>query len=141
MFADTHSNTLGWLLDQKLGTLTGVACAVLLTADGLLHSRTSSLDQDQAERRAAVAAGLRGAARGYNDEFEGDGVRQVVLELTNYVCLLTQAGENALLLVQTTDPDADLATIAHQAAKLAASVGEQMAVGTRQPLAEEQAAG
>ncbi|MEU9415993.1 roadblock/LC7 domain-containing protein [Streptomyces sp. NPDC048272] len=141
MFSDTHSNTLGWLLDEQLGTLEGVRGAVLISADGLLHSRTSSIDQEQAERHAAIASSLRGGARTYSEEFGGGGMRQILLELNEYVCLITQAGENMLLLVQTIDPDADLATIAHQMAELAGKVGDQMAVEARKPDPDEQAAG
>ncbi|KOU65953.1 hypothetical protein ADK55_06560 [Streptomyces sp. WM4235] len=141
MFTDTHSNKLGWLLDQQLGTLAGVHCAVLISADGLLHSRTSSIDQDQGERHAAIASSLRGAGRSYGEAFDGGGLRQIVLELTEYVCLITQAGEHMLLLAQTTGPDADIATIAHQMGELAVSVGDQMAVEARRPVPEAQAAG
>ncbi|MER6443664.1 roadblock/LC7 domain-containing protein [Streptomyces venezuelae] len=141
MFTDTHANTLGWLLDKQLGTLEGVSCAVLISADGLLHSRTSSVTQEQGERHAAIASSLRGAARTYSEEFAGGGVRQVLLEMHSYVCLITQAGENMLLLVQTTGPDADIATIAHQMGDLAASVGSQMTVEARRTDPEAQAAG
>ncbi|MFF5488760.1 roadblock/LC7 domain-containing protein [Streptomyces virginiae] len=141
MFTDTHANTLGWLLDEQLGTLQGVRCAVLISADGLLHSRTSSITQEQGERHAAIASSLRGAARTYSQEFHGGGVRQVLLEMQEYVCLITHAGQNMLLLVQTTGPDADIATIAHQMGELAGSVGSQMAVEARKTDPEAQAAG
>ncbi|MFI6112814.1 roadblock/LC7 domain-containing protein [Kitasatospora sp. NPDC051164] len=141
MFTDTHANTLGWLLDERLATLDGVQCAVLLSTDGLLHSRTASIGHDQAERHAAIVASLRGAARTYSEEFSGGGMRQLLLELNSYVCLVTQAGPNALLLVQTTGPDVDLAAIAHQMGELAVSVGDQMAVEARTPVRDAQAAG
>lgn len=140
MFTNTHANTYGWLLDQEIGTLDGVRCAVLVSADGLLHSRTSSIDQDEGERYAAITSSLRGAARTYSEEFNGGGLRQVVLELGEYVSLITQTGENLLLLVQTTDPDADIATIAHQTGALAEKVGDKMAVEARRPGPEGQAA-
>lgn len=136
-----HANGLGWLLDQRLGTLPGVHGAVLVSADGLLHSRTSSLDQETAEARSAVAATLKGAARAYSESFGGGGVRQILLELVNHVALITETGENVLLLVQTTGPDADISAVAHQAAELAVSVGKHMAVEARGPAAEEQATG
>ncbi|WP_079170876.1 roadblock/LC7 domain-containing protein [Streptomyces sp. CC53] len=99
MFADTHSNTLGWLLEEQLGTLAGVRCGVLISTDGLLHSRTSSIDQNQGERYAAIFAGLHGAARTFSQEFDGGGMRQLLLELPESVCLITQAGKNVFLLV------------------------------------------
>ncbi|MFE9846597.1 roadblock/LC7 domain-containing protein [Streptomyces goshikiensis] len=140
MFTDTHANTYGWLLDQKIGTLTGVRCAVLVSADGLLHSRTSSISQGEGERYAAIASSLRGAARSYSEEFGGGGLRQVVLELDHFVSLITQTGANLLLLVQTTDPDADITTIAHQTGALAEKLGDQLAVKARRPGPDEQAA-
>ncbi|WP_327411265.1 roadblock/LC7 domain-containing protein (plasmid) [Streptomyces sp. NBC_01281] len=140
MYTDTRANRLGWLLDQQLGTLDGVRHAVLISADGLLHSRTSSIGQDDGERYAAIASALRGAGRSYAEEFEGGGLRQIVLELSNYVCLITQAGKNMLLLAQTANPSADVATIAHQMQELAGRVGGEMAIEARRD-AEGQATG
>ncbi|MFI2736628.1 roadblock/LC7 domain-containing protein [Streptomyces sp. NPDC018711] len=141
MFADTHANTFGWLLDERFATLDGVECAVLLTTDGMLHSRTSSVSHDAAERHAAIASSLRGATHAYSEEFHGGGMRQLLLELNEYVCLITQAGPNALLLVQTSGPDVDLAAVAHQMSELAVSVGEEMAVEPRTLQPGGQAAG
>lgn len=43
---DTHSNSLGWLLDQELGSVEGVRYAVLMSSDGLLKARTETIGQD-----------------------------------------------------------------------------------------------
>ncbi|MBM7438723.1 roadblock/LC7 domain-containing protein [Streptomyces sp. HB132] len=132
-FANTHANALGWLLDESLGSLSSVRCAVLISSDGLLHSRTADLPQDAAEKRAAMGSGLLGIAREYGAVSEGGGCRQVLMELEERLCLIGQAGTNMLLLVETTGPDADIAVIAGQMELLARRVGQHMRVADRLP--------
>ncbi|MFZ3491904.1 roadblock/LC7 domain-containing protein [Streptomyces sp. 5.8] len=140
-FTDTHANSLGWLLDSELGALDGVRCAVLVSVDGLIHSRTSSLTQDEGERHAAIASGLRASARAYSEAFAGGGVRQILLEFNEHMCLITSTGVNLLLLVQTTGPDVDIATITHQMGVLGGRVGDHLNVASRLAGGDEGAAG
>lgn len=132
-FTSTHANALGWLLDSELGSLNGVKCAVLISSDGLLYSRTDSLTQEEGEKLSAMGSGFLAIAREYNNYSDGGGVRQVLVELDAHICLIGQAGTNMLLLVETSGPDADVATIAQQMAALAQRVGHEMAVADRQP--------
>ncbi|MGW1726720.1 roadblock/LC7 domain-containing protein [Streptomyces sp. NPDC002306] len=129
----SHANALGWLLDEQLGSLRDVRHAVLISADGLLHSRTRSLAQESAEKRAAMGSGLLAIAREYGAVSEGGGCRQVLMELENRLCLLGQAGVNMLLLVETAGPDADVAIIAGQMEMLAKRVGEHLSIADRRP--------
>ncbi|MEU5900131.1 MULTISPECIES: roadblock/LC7 domain-containing protein [Streptomyces] len=129
----TTGNELGWLLDRALGSIEGVRHAVLMSSDGLLHSRTAGIGQDEAEKFAAITAAVRAAALAYDEETGGGGTRQALIELTNHVGLITQAGGNTMLSVQTTGPDADIGLITHHMLELAQRVGHEMKVAPRQP--------
>lgn len=49
--SDTRSTTLGWLLDEQLGSVEGVRYAVLMSGDGLLNTRTETISQNEARSR------------------------------------------------------------------------------------------
>lgn len=136
-YADTHSNKLGWLLDSHLTGLNGVQGALLISSDGLLSSRTSALGQEAAEKLAAVTASLRASALAYAAETGGGGLRQVVIETDARLYLVTRAGHNMLLGVETTSPDVDVALITEGMIRLADSVQHEMTVADRQTAAEE----
>ncbi|MGV4891568.1 roadblock/LC7 domain-containing protein [Streptomyces viridosporus] len=105
--SNSKGNGSGWLLSE-LEKTAGVEFAVLVSADGMLQAHTGELDIDYAEKLAAVAATLRGASRAYAQEAGGEGVRQVLIETVTHIALITQAGENAMLVVKTDGPDADM---------------------------------
>ncbi|MFF8917414.1 roadblock/LC7 domain-containing protein [Streptomyces sp. NPDC015032] len=136
-FADTHSNPLGWLLDKQLAGVPGVQGALLISSDGLLSSRTSTLGQEGAEKLSAVTAALRAAALSYAELSRGGGVRQVVLETDVRLYLVTRAGHNMLLGVETTGLDVDVAAITEEMIRLADRVHDKTTVADRQPVVEE----
>lgn len=131
-----HANALGEFLDQELGTLSGVKDAILLSSDALLHSRTQNLSQDEAERLAAMGAGFQAIAGQYNERSGGGGVRQVLVELENHLCMISQAGTNMRLLVETTGTDVDVATIAGQMAALPQRIAKELDLASRQTSGE-----
>ncbi|MFF3127101.1 roadblock/LC7 domain-containing protein [Streptomyces sp. NPDC057908] len=135
-YADTHSNPLGWLLDRQLAGVPGVQGALLISSDGLLSSRTATLDQEAAENRAAVTAALRAAALSYTSVSDGGGVRQVVIETDAHLYLITRAGHNMLLGVETTALDVDVEAITEEMLRLADRVHDEMTVADRQTVTE-----
>ncbi|MFF3735346.1 roadblock/LC7 domain-containing protein [Streptomyces sp. NPDC002476] len=146
-YADTHSNPLGWLLDRHLAEVPGVRGALLISADGLLFSRTSTpgrenkRDQDkkgqeEAEKLAAATAALRAAALSYVALSGGEVLRQVMLETDGRLYLVTRAGHNMLLGVETTALEVDVAAITEEMLRLADRVHDEMTVADRQPVTE-----
>ncbi len=55
---------LRWLLDDLVDRVPGLDRAIVLSADGLLLSRSGTLTEDDADRLAAVASAFQGLARG-----------------------------------------------------------------------------
>ncbi|MEU3299826.1 roadblock/LC7 domain-containing protein [Streptomyces sp. NPDC006678] len=121
---------IGWLL-ERLEETEGVAYAVLVAADGMSPDYTPRLQQEQAEKIAAITSTLWAASRAFDRETGGGGVRQFVMESVDHISLLIPAGENTMLAVRTSSPSADIGVISEAALRLAGSVGDQLGVKTR----------
>ncbi|MER6029767.1 roadblock/LC7 domain-containing protein [Streptomyces sp. NPDC001851] len=133
---DTHSNSLGWLLDQELGCVEGVEYAVLMSGDGLLQARTTTIGQEDAEKLAAVTASLRAAGKAWDEHVGGKGMCQLLIESQGRIGLTTAAAHNTMLSVVTTGPEADVGLISHHMVRLAARLGHEMGVSDRHPASE-----
>ncbi|MQY15022.1 hypothetical protein SRB5_51990 [Streptomyces sp. RB5] len=131
--SDTRANTLGWLLDEQLGSVEGVRYAVLMSGDGLLKARTKTIGQEDGEKLAALTASLRAAGRAWNEFTGGEGIRQQLIECVSNIGLTTAAGQNTMLSVCTTGPHADIGLISRHMAALAIRLGEQLGVEERRP--------
>lgn len=121
---------LHWLLDDFVGRVTAADRIVVLSADGLLVSRSSSLSDEDAEHLAAVASAFQGLARGAARHFEGGGVRQTLVEMDNMFLVVTAAGRGACLAVLASDR-ADLGLIAYEMNILLKRVGTYLSAAPR----------
>ncbi|MEU6085578.1 roadblock/LC7 domain-containing protein [Streptomyces sp. NPDC047085] len=137
---DTHSNGLGWLLDQELGSVEGVAYAVLMSSDGLLQARTETIGQEDAEKLAALTASLRAAGKAWDEHVGGQGMCQLLIESQGRIGLTTAAARNSMLSVVTTGPEADVGLISHHMVRLATRLGHELEVGDRRPVPEDSTA-
>jgi predicted regulator of Ras-like GTPase activity (Roadblock/LC7/MglB family) len=104
---------LDWLLDDLLGRLPGADRAIVLSADGLLIGRSSSLLRDDADHLSAVASGLQSLARGAGRHFDGGAVRQTIIEMDRVFLIVTAAGAGSCLAVLA-EADADLGLLAYE---------------------------
>jgi len=104
---------LDWLLDDLLGRLPGADRAIVLSADGLLIGRSSSLLRDDADHLSAVASGLQSLARGAGRHFDGGTVRQTIVEMDRAFLIVTAAGAGSCLAVLA-EADADLGLLAYE---------------------------
>lgn len=124
------TGNIGWLLEE-LEKTEGVKYAVLVASDGMSPDYTPRLQQEQAEKIAAIGSTLWGASRTYDHETRGGGVRQLLMESVDHISLLIPAGKNTILAVGTTGPNVDIGVISEAALRLAGSVGDQLGVKTR----------
>lgn len=113
---------LGWLLDDLLGRLPGADRAIVLSADGLVVSRSSNMHRDDADQLAAVASGLQSLSRTTGRYFGGGSVQQTVVEMDNAFLIVTAAGTAAHLALLTTI-DADMGIVAYETNLLVRQVG------------------
>jgi predicted regulator of Ras-like GTPase activity (Roadblock/LC7/MglB family) len=122
---------LRWLLDDLVDRVPGLDRAVVLSADGLLLSRSASLTEDDADRLAAVASAFQGLAKGTGRQFGGGAVRQTVVEMDEAFLFVTAAGRGACLAVLTA-ADADLGMVAYEVNLLVHKVGGRLSAAPRQ---------
>jgi predicted regulator of Ras-like GTPase activity (Roadblock/LC7/MglB family) len=121
---------LDWLLDDLLSRLPGAERAIVLSADGMLIGRSSTLTRDDAEHLSAVASGLQSLARGAGRHFGGGAVRQTIIEMDHSFLIVTAAGIGACLAVLA-EVDADLGLLAYEMNLLVTRVGAYLVARPR----------
>lgn len=121
---------LRWLLDQLIERVVGVDMAVLLSADGLLLSRSTGMGIEPAEHLAATASALTGLARSAGRQFFRGAVVQTAIEMEGGYLLVATAGQGTALAVLT-DQDPDLGMIVYEMQLLVRRVGDHLGVAPR----------
>jgi uncharacterized protein len=121
---------LRWLLDDFVGRVAAADRVVVLSADGLLIGRSSSLSHEDGEHLSAIASAFQGLARGAARHFECGGVRQTLVEMDNAFLVVTAAGRGACLAVLASD-EADLGLIAYELNILLKRVGTYLSAAPR----------
>jgi predicted regulator of Ras-like GTPase activity (Roadblock/LC7/MglB family) len=121
---------LDWLLDDLVRRVAHVGKAVILSQDGIALGASGTLDRDDAEHLAALAAGFQSLARGTVRHFGGGAVRQTVIEMESGFLLVTAAGSGTCLAV-IAHQGADLGLVAYEMAVLVRRSGEHIRVNTR----------
>ncbi|HEY2762477.1 MAG TPA: roadblock/LC7 domain-containing protein [Pseudonocardiaceae bacterium] len=121
---------LQWLLDDFVQRVVAVDRTVVLSADGLLIGRSSTLSTEDGEHLSAVASAFQSLARGTARQFEGGAVRQTLVEMDNAYLVVTAAGRGACLAVLASD-QADLGLVAYEMNILLKRVGTYMSAAPR----------
>jgi predicted regulator of Ras-like GTPase activity (Roadblock/LC7/MglB family) len=121
---------LNWLLDDLVGRVARVRHAMILTGDGLPMGTSKDLDPAEAERFAALAAGLYSLARTVGERVKGGGVRQTVIELEKAFMFVVAAGDGTCLAV-VAEGDANIGLIAYEMARLVKRVRRHLATSAR----------
>lgn len=126
-----QAGQLDWLLDDLARRVGQVSKAVILSQDGMALGASQSLDRDDAEHLAALAAGFQSLARGAARHFgSGAAVRQTIIEMDSGYLLVAAAGSGTCLAVLA-QQGADLGLVAYEMAILVRRSGEHIRVNTR----------
>ncbi|MFE9320715.1 roadblock/LC7 domain-containing protein [Nocardia sp. NPDC052278] len=129
----TSSNitkNLDWLIDDFINRMPGIDCAVVLSTDGMLISKSSAMSRERAEHFCAMASALQGLARSAAGYFEVGGVRQSVIELDRAVLFVTSAGDNACLAVLAGE-DMNMGMVAYEMNQTVVRVGSFLSTTSR----------
>ena len=127
----TRVGQLDWLLDDLVRRVAPITKAVILSQDGMTLGASDTLERDDAEHLAALAAGFQSLARGAGRHFGGGGgVRQTIIEMESGFLLVAAAGAATCLAVLA-EQDADLGLVAYEMAILVRRSGEHIRVNTR----------
>jgi predicted regulator of Ras-like GTPase activity (Roadblock/LC7/MglB family) len=121
---------LDWLLDDLVRRVGPISKSVILSQDGIALGASGTLERDDAEHLAALAAGFQSLARGAGQHFGGGAVRQTIIEMESGFLLVTAAGSGTCLAV-IADQGADLGLVAYEMAVLVRRSGDHIRVNTR----------
>ena len=121
---------LDWLLDDLVRRDGPVGKAVILSADGIALGASSTLEREDAEHLAALAAGFQSLARGTGRHFGGGSVRQTIIEMESGFLLVSAAGSGTCLAVIAA-PGCDLGLVAYEMAVLISRSSEHIRVNAR----------
>ena len=128
--APNRVGQLDWLLDDLVRRVAHITKAVILSQDGMTLGASDTLERDDAEHLAALAAGFQSLARGAGRHFGGGGVRQTIIEMESGFLLVSAAGSGTCLAV-IAEEGADLGVVAYEMAILIRRTGEHIRVNTR----------
>jgi predicted regulator of Ras-like GTPase activity (Roadblock/LC7/MglB family) len=127
---------LDWLLDGLVAQVAGTRHAIVLSDDGLVISRSQSIERADAERLAAIATGQQSLARGVGQLFSGGPVHQVIIEMADLWLFITSAGRGThLAVVASQEVDAELMAVAMHT--LVQQVGQKLGTDARTPQADD----
>jgi predicted regulator of Ras-like GTPase activity (Roadblock/LC7/MglB family) len=127
-----RAGQLDWLLDDLVRRVAEITKAVILSQDGLTIGASDTLERDDAEHLAALAAGFQSLARGAGRHFGGGTARQTIIEMESGFLLVTAAGNGTCLAV-VTGPGADLGLVAYEMAVMVRRSAEHIRANTRAP--------
>lgn len=98
---NTNTDENSWQLELVAG-VRGVRHVVVLSADGLVRTRTQQTSREESERLAATCAGLTSLGSGVSRAFgAGTDPRQVMVEFDGGFLFIRGAGDGSRLAVVT----------------------------------------
>ncbi len=133
--ADGHQvGQFGWLVNNFVENVPGVAHAVVVSVDGLLLTGSARLPVDRAEQMAAIAAGIVSLNLGAAKVLGADRVIRAVVEMDGGALLLTSIKDGSCLAVLAVR-DCDIAQVAYEMTVLVDQVGQILTPQLRAALA------
>jgi predicted regulator of Ras-like GTPase activity (Roadblock/LC7/MglB family) len=120
----TPHSDLTWLLDELVG-VPHVRHVVVLSTDGLIIHKSTSLPRDAAEVLAAGTSSLYSLAAGTGRHFNSGSVQQLIVEYGKQTLFVAAAGRNARLAVFC-DQDVDLGTVGYEMSRLVLRIGQYL---------------
>jgi predicted regulator of Ras-like GTPase activity (Roadblock/LC7/MglB family) len=121
---------LDWLISEFVGTVPGVAHAVVVSSDGLPLAVSSTFPADRAERLAAITCGLVSLTGGAAQVLDTGGVVQTVVEMGQGV-MLTMAISDGSCLAVLASLDCDMALVAYHMTVMANRAGDALTPAVR----------
>ncbi|HYZ36861.1 MAG TPA: roadblock/LC7 domain-containing protein [Pseudonocardiaceae bacterium] len=128
--AQAGSERFGWLVDDFVNRVAGVAHALVVSSEGMPMTPSAHLPRDRADQLAAVASGLVSLAQGAARCFDAGQVVQTVVELEGGIMLLMSIGDGSSLAVLAA-PTCDIGLVGYEMTLLVDRVGQQLAAQPR----------
>jgi uncharacterized protein len=120
-----RQDDLGWFLDDFVVRVADVAHTIVVSADGVLLARSSTLPPANADQLAAVASGLTSLSEAAARTFDVGGIVQTCVEMDQGYLFTMTMGPGASLAVLAT-PDCEMGLLAYEMSLLVEQVGERL---------------
>jgi predicted regulator of Ras-like GTPase activity (Roadblock/LC7/MglB family) len=127
------ADEFNWLLNNFAERVAGVVHTVVVSSDGLLVASSAHLPRDNADSFAAVISSLISVVKSAARLFDGDEVRQTVVEMGRG-CLLAMSIRDGSCLASLISRDAEIGVVGYEMAKLAKQAGEVLTPALRAEL-------
>jgi len=88
-----------WLLGNFVNSVPGVRHTLVVSADGLLMAMSDHLERTEADRLAAVVAGLASLTKGAARQLRGGTVRQAIIEMDELFLFTMNISDGSVLAV------------------------------------------
>lgn len=123
----------GWLTNEFVRHVPGIAHVVVVSADGLLLTASDDLPRERAEQLSAVSSGLASLTQGAARCFDAGGVTQTVVEMdAGYLFLMSISNGSHLAVLAS--QNCDIGLVVYEMTLLVDRVGEQMTPDLRAQL-------
>jgi uncharacterized protein len=99
-----EARNLNWLVSSFVENVPGVREAAVVSSDGLLIAMSDGLGRAEADRLAAVAAGLMSIARGASRPIDAGRVNEVIIEYDWSLVFVMRVSEASCLVVIAARP-------------------------------------
>ncbi len=129
---NSSGEQLSWLLDNLVSRVASITQALVLSRDGLVVARSSTMSKEQADHLSALAAGVHSLARGAGQQTGGGNVRQTIIEMDSAFLFVMNAGQGACLAVLAS-AGANLGVMAYEMAMLVRRMGTHLSAAPRSP--------
>ena len=137
MTGDELLGRFSWLVDNFVERVPGVAHAVVISADGLLLTRSRRLPDERADQLAAVASGIVSLGEGAARCFDGGDIVQTLVEMQHGILLLTSIRDGSCL-VALAPATCDRGLVGYEMTLLADRVGQTLTPEVRNEPRDEQ---
>jgi uncharacterized protein len=136
MVISQTARDFNWLINAFTDRVPGVTHAVVVSSDGMLVAMSDHLPRDSADQLAAVTSGLLSVTAGAARIFDGDDVRQTVVEMGRGYYLVMSIRDGSILAALA-GKEADVGVVGYEMAKLAKQAGEVLTPAIRAELQDQ----
>ncbi len=123
--AQPQPEHFGWLADDFVNQVPGVAHALVVSAEGMPLAASTHLPRDHADQLAAVASGLVSLTQGAARCFDAGQVVQTVVELDRGIMLMMPISDGSSLAVLAAS-NCDIGLVGYEMTLLVDRVGQQL---------------
>jgi hypothetical protein len=111
------------LITTFVGRIPGAVSAVVVTSDGLLLARSSTIDRDAADQIAAVTSGLTSLTSGAARCFGGGSVNQVIVDMDGGFLFVTTVSDGSSLALMCL-PACDIGLVGYEMSLVVERIGQ-----------------